>query len=338
MEYLPQGSLRDIPKKEPLLRDEAKMVLRQTLGALEYIHEKHIAHRDVKPANILVKSRIPTVHIKLCDFGLATDSDMLKTFAGTLVYMSAEIWDKSYTRAVDIWSVGVIGVQYLIGLPKFPEEDQSGGNSVWVKRLHKRLRGTADPATPLLTRMLGSNPNTRPSAKDCLSHWWFQDFQLLELHRESESQNRPPAEACLLQGLQPSQPCYDPKSSILSGESTEILTEVEDRAPNSILVPPAALQKRPRSQDPEEQELKRNTSKLRNRPGPKSNDTKLLSYRGDGVHSTHTKNPDLTRLMRRSQNHPNVSSQARRILRSSRQPRVLITLDRAGNEHVKVLS
>jgi serine/threonine protein kinase len=64
-----------------------------------------MAHRDLKPKNILVKSRYP-LFIKLADFGLANDKRDLKTFCGSQGYAAPEIYFRNrynkYTTAVDL--------------------------------------------------------------------------------------------------------------------------------------------------------------------------------------------------------------------------------------------
>ena len=60
---------------------------------VRYIHNKKIAHRDIKPENIVLMFGDTA---KLCDFGWSRvfDSDMKKTFCGTLDYVSPEMKDK----------------------------------------------------------------------------------------------------------------------------------------------------------------------------------------------------------------------------------------------------
>ena len=198
--------------------------------------------------------------------------------------ISAEVWSGSCTRTVDIWAVGVIGVEYLIGLPKRPKGYRHGENSkngceAWSKKLHSLLKSYEDPAIPLLTSMLEPDPQDRPSAKTCASHSWFQGFQMLNYRLSL--QNRPPAKACAfhswLQDLRSSFPNY---SNVLADDSTEILTEVEESAPMPILF--IAPQQCPRSLeelDPKQQEAEKSTSKLRNASG------KHTSYRSNSKSS-----------------------------------------------------
>lgn len=98
------------PMNECVLEpSEAIRILGEILQAVEYIHSLGIAHRDLKPHNIMLTRT--GKHVKLIDFGLA-DTDafaMLKQQAGTAVYMSPEqrVAAQPDPRN-DIYSIGVI--------------------------------------------------------------------------------------------------------------------------------------------------------------------------------------------------------------------------------------
>ncbi|KOS22267.1 Calcium/calmodulin-dependent protein kinase type 1 [Escovopsis weberi] len=104
-EYMPLGTLQYQAWKQPITSAENIEVLTQALAALRFLHgqEKPIAHREVKPDNILVCSRDP-LHIKLADFGISKKKQQnLRTYTGTDRYMAPEImFQRPYSEIVDI--------------------------------------------------------------------------------------------------------------------------------------------------------------------------------------------------------------------------------------------
>ncbi|KAJ7780489.1 mitogen-activated protein kinase-2, partial [Mycena olivaceomarginata] len=84
-----------------------------------------IVHRDLKPSNILLNANWD---LKVCDFGLATTFDdalFMTQYVATRWYKAPEIMlsPGMYTKAIDIWSVGCILAELLIGRPQFTGKD-----------------------------------------------------------------------------------------------------------------------------------------------------------------------------------------------------------------------
>ena len=89
-----------------------------------------MAHRDIKPENILLMDTDLTV--KIGDFGLAKivgEASFTTTLCGTPSYVAPEILAsgkaRRYTKAVDIWSLGVVLYICLCGFPPFSDELRS---------------------------------------------------------------------------------------------------------------------------------------------------------------------------------------------------------------------
>ncbi|KAK3687147.1 kinase-like domain-containing protein [Podospora appendiculata] len=169
LEYMAFGNLLDEFERVPYSFEECCHVLRQSLSALDYLHGQlePIAHRDLKPQNILVKSREP-LHIKLADFGLAK-AGHLETHCGTLSYSPPELQSDSrshrHTVAVDIWSLGVVILEFGYGLPS----PGSGSDMSWcVKIAEEASRCELDGLIEILQRMLKLEANARGSAATCL--------------------------------------------------------------------------------------------------------------------------------------------------------------------------
>lgn len=135
MEYADSGELFAlISKAEGLDENTGRYYFIQLLQALKYLHSKNIAHRDVKPENLLLFKSFDEEKfiVKLADFGLAkakTEDTFLKTFAGTPNYLAPEILyskvrpDRTYTPMVDMWAAGCVLYVMLCGDYAFRHND-----------------------------------------------------------------------------------------------------------------------------------------------------------------------------------------------------------------------
>ena len=179
MEYLPLGNL---VCQDFITEEETLQVLYQGLEALEYLHSysPSLAHRDIKPANILVQSRMPFA-IKLADFGFAKNDSSLKTFCGSNEYAAPEIWGcHHYTAMVDIWSLGVVVLEYAYGLPQ-PTRERKG--KPWCRDIVKAAEDGEDGDTLIdliSTKMLRMNYQDRLSASDCLEQVYRLGFHRVQ--------------------------------------------------------------------------------------------------------------------------------------------------------------
>ena len=91
---------------------------------LEYCHEKHVIHRDIKPENLLLGAN---GEIKISDFGWSVHAPSLRreTFCGTLDYLPPEMIEvRAYDEKVDLWALGVLLYEFLIGEPPFDAPGQ----------------------------------------------------------------------------------------------------------------------------------------------------------------------------------------------------------------------
>ena len=186
MEYLPLGNLAC---QDFITEEETLQLLCQGLQALDYLHSHSppLAHRDMKPANIFVQSRMPFV-IKLADFGLAKNDSSLKTFCGSNEYAAPEIWGHHhYTATVDIWSLGVVVLEYAYGLPQ-PTRERKG--KPWCRDIVQKAKegeGEGDTLIDLIsTKMLRIDYRHRGSASDCLGEVYrlgFHEIQPVDIGR-----------------------------------------------------------------------------------------------------------------------------------------------------------
>ena len=97
-----------------------KFYATQIILGLGYLHQRGIAHRDLKLENILLDH---DGYIKLIDFGLAKmlrDDELTSTICGTPEYMAPEVLDQSgHDLSVDWWAVGILLYEMLIGVTPF---------------------------------------------------------------------------------------------------------------------------------------------------------------------------------------------------------------------------
>lgn len=178
MPYLHLGSLKDEISQIPLAEGETNDLLFQGLTVLHHLHSRGVAYRDLKPENILVESRSP-LRVQFTDFGLANDQPDLKTTCGTERYAAPEIFaGGKYTTAVDIWSLGVIMLEYVYGLPTQHLQVREGGVAAlrerglaWCRRLVEYVEDwNSDRLIDLLTSgMLRMGAQQRLSAGACLT-------------------------------------------------------------------------------------------------------------------------------------------------------------------------
>ena len=103
-----------------------KFIIYQTLKALKFIHSADIIHRDLKPSNIFINS---DCHVKLGDFGLARTLDNNPKLDGVVTDYVATRWyrapemilaSQKYGKPIDMWSVGCILYELLVGTPLLP--------------------------------------------------------------------------------------------------------------------------------------------------------------------------------------------------------------------------
>ncbi|GAP92494.1 putative protein kinase [Rosellinia necatrix] len=175
LEYMPFGNLEDEHKRAHFSQDECLVIFQQSLSALAYLHGRSepVAHRDLKPENILVQYRDADknpnyLHVRLSDFGLSKTGS-LKTMCGSETYCPPEIGNKhtleKYTKAVDIWSLGVVVLRYAYSLP-YPG---SGFGMEWCEKIVEEAGSwDSEGLINILQRMLVIDAKARPSAADCL--------------------------------------------------------------------------------------------------------------------------------------------------------------------------
>ncbi|XP_068953188.1 mitogen-activated protein kinase 15 [Petaurus breviceps papuanus] len=209
--------LHSVIRKGNLLKDIHKCyILYQLLRATKFIHSGNVIHRDQKPSNVLLDA---DCCVKLCDFGLARSlsqlheepgNPALTEYVATRWYRAPEILLSShrYTQGVDMWSLGCILGEMLLGRPLFPgtstlnqlelilaaipapnkEDFLAIGSEYSASVLHRmgprqlltldsRLPPTTPPeALDMLQRLLVFDPEKRLTADEALRHPYVRRF------------------------------------------------------------------------------------------------------------------------------------------------------------------
>ncbi|KAF2274114.1 kinase-like protein [Westerdykella ornata] len=118
----------DMP--EPFLASETKTLLRQLASAVDFLHQNHIIHRDLKTSNILLSNRGA---LKLADFGMARLLPPPSPNASPLTQLVVTLWYRApelllgtpiYDTSIDIWSLGCIFGELLQKDPLLPGKNE----------------------------------------------------------------------------------------------------------------------------------------------------------------------------------------------------------------------
>lgn len=174
LEYAPGGEMYKVMQQEGIFSEAktAKYVV-QLGRALAYCHERRVIHRDIKPENLLLDG---DGNLKVADFGWSCLANKPRqTFCGTLDYLAPEmVSGTAYDASVDIWSLGVLMYECLVGNAPF----ESSTNDDTFHRIAKDTvvfpSRVAPDAQDLLRRILVKEPAKRLRIAEILRHPWVQ--------------------------------------------------------------------------------------------------------------------------------------------------------------------
>ncbi|PTB67433.1 Pkinase-domain-containing protein [Trichoderma citrinoviride] len=177
LEYAGKGELYKHLRKETKFPEwKAAQYVAQMASALQYLHRKHVIHRDIKPENILVG-----IHgeIKISDFGWSVHApnSRRKTLCGTLDYLPPEMIkpgssDNYYNEKVDLWSLGVLTYEFLVG--EAPFEDTPVMTQRRIARADMQIPKFVSPeAADLIKRLLVLDPEKRIPLDEVQRHPWI---------------------------------------------------------------------------------------------------------------------------------------------------------------------
>ncbi|RYO76827.1 hypothetical protein DL766_010072 [Monosporascus sp. MC13-8B] len=177
IEFAGKGELYKHLRRETRFPEwKASQYIAQMASALRYLHRKHVIHRDIKPENILVG-----IHgeIKLSDFGWSVHApnSRRQTMCGTLDYLPPEMLkpgssDNTYNEKVDLWSLGVLTYEFLVG--EAPFEDTPVMTQRRIARADMTVPSFVSPeARDLIKRLLVLDPEKRIPLDQVQTHPWI---------------------------------------------------------------------------------------------------------------------------------------------------------------------
>lgn len=171
---------------------EVSYIIRQVLYGIEYIHQKNVAHCDLKLSNIMYNlsshSKYPI--IKIIDFGNAQsirENEFLENMVGSVSFIAPEIIAGSYTKACDLWSLGCIVFCMLFGYNPFNPNTKRTREQVFQAILKgfdpKVQKGygaffpehiqISSSAKNFISNLLTLDWRNRMTAQEALKHPWI---------------------------------------------------------------------------------------------------------------------------------------------------------------------
>eukprot|EP00211_Chloroparvula_japonica_P001255 CAMPEP_0119123764 /NCGR_PEP_ID=MMETSP1310-20130426/3593_1 /TAXON_ID=464262 /ORGANISM="Genus nov. species nov., Strain RCC2339" /LENGTH=538 /DNA_ID=CAMNT_0007113625 /DNA_START=48 /DNA_END=1664 /DNA_ORIENTATION=- len=192
LEKITGGELLDrISERDRYREEDARKAIKETLMAVEHLHERGVVHRDIKPENLLLLNDEDDAPIKLADFGTAavlkdeSEDGALRMRCGTPVYAAPEMIEilihgskRGYGRKVDLWGVGIIMFSILGGYPPFYAAEDEETYELILQGDPGYIPEYWDPvskeAKDLLRKLFTVDSEKRPSATEALKHPWFQ--------------------------------------------------------------------------------------------------------------------------------------------------------------------
>ena len=184
--------------KGKMKEEHAKIIIFKVLHAINYCHSNGVVHRDLKPENIVFESpsnnqdndgydeeenKDNYFNIKICDFGLSAlknNTDKLHTILGTPYYMAPEVLKGDYNEKCDIWSIGAITYYLITGTEPFKGNTS---NQIFSRILYtepdyspSKFWNTSSALLDFLKKCFSKDPNVRPTAREALSHPWFENI------------------------------------------------------------------------------------------------------------------------------------------------------------------
>ena len=180
MEYIPGGNIYSLVQRlKPVSLQGIASIMKEVISAVYFLHHMNpkIVHRDIKPENVLLDQGN---HAKLTDFGWSNymEGDIKRTtVCGTPVYLAPEIINNmGHDEHVDIWCIGVLLFELIVGRPPFSGETEQKVRYNILKMKINWPNNIDSDAADLISKILKYNPDERISLEQMLLHPFFTKF------------------------------------------------------------------------------------------------------------------------------------------------------------------
>ncbi|MDR3255599.1 MAG: protein kinase [Synergistaceae bacterium] len=173
-EYVPQGSLRELPMETKRTSEFVIDLISELTDAIRCLHDNGIAHCDIKPANVLVRSLEP-LGLILTDFGIssliaAETSRMRTSLKGTPMYWAPETFSSLVGQAGDWWGLGMIALEILAG--EHPFEGLSDSQIIHKLTIgNVEIPNSLDPIWAMMVKGLLTKDDAKRWGSDEVSRW-----------------------------------------------------------------------------------------------------------------------------------------------------------------------
>ena len=169
--------------------EKAQFYAGQIVFVLDYLHNKNIIYRNLKPENILINSN---GYIKISDFELSKliEDDRTYTMCGTPGYLAPEIiLNKGYGLSVDWWAFGILLYEMICGVDPFTDEDPM---KIYQNILERKIKFSSDfdnKSKSLIKHLLEPDlskryGNLKDGVNDIKNHEFFKSMNWDKLLRQ----------------------------------------------------------------------------------------------------------------------------------------------------------
>jgi serine/threonine protein kinase len=199
LKYYKEGNLAELLRNKTLNQDEKDDIITGILNGLMHLHHHHMAHRDLKPQNILIARTPYGKYVPLItDFGLSKivrDEDLSSTaflnstIGGSIYYMAPEQLANYKMRFnVDLWAFGVILYEMMTGQKPFLGDSGAGSETERfqiIQRINKveipsEFNGIPDPYQTMIRQCLVRDVDERVRTAGALLRIFSPSIELPE--------------------------------------------------------------------------------------------------------------------------------------------------------------